>query len=89
MTAARHAAGTTPSSGTRSVSAHELCVLAALRDAIRRREVWVVGASRWRDPESDLPADFEVNRDEHYAAIRAPLDATQFISELKGRSDTA
>ncbi len=68
---------------------YELCVLAALRDAIRRREVWVVGAGRWRDPESDLPADFEVNRDEHYAAIRAPLDATQFTSELKRRLDSA
>lgn len=26
---------------------YELCVLRALREAIRRREVWVVGAHRW------------------------------------------
>lgn len=46
---------------------YELCALAALRDAIRRREVWIVGARRWLAPESDLPADFEEHRDLHYA----------------------
>lgn len=34
---------------------YELCVLVALRDAVRRREIWVVGANRWRNPEDDLP----------------------------------
>jgi len=29
---------------------YELCVLRALRDGIRRREVWVLGAGRWRKP---------------------------------------
>ncbi|MEU0664190.1 hypothetical protein ABZ523_34940, partial [Streptomyces lavendulocolor] len=52
---------------------YELCVLVALRDALRRREIWVVGASRWRNPEDDLPAGFEDNRDVHYAALRRPL----------------
>ncbi|GAA2536572.1 MULTISPECIES: hypothetical protein [Streptomyces] len=46
---------------------YELCVLVSLRDALRRREIWVVGANRWRNPEDDLPADFEDNRDVHYA----------------------
>ena len=68
---------------------YELCVLVALRDAIRRREVWVAGAGRWRDPEADLPTDFEVNREAHYAAIRAPLDPTAFIADLKARLDGA
>ncbi|MFI5689573.1 Tn3 family transposase [Streptomyces sp. NPDC051636] len=31
----------------------------ALRDALRRREIWVPGANRWRNPEDDLPPDFE------------------------------
>jgi hypothetical protein len=64
---------------------YELCVLTALRDALRRREIWIVGAARWRDPETDLPPDFEVNRDVHYAAIRKPLDATAFVDELRRR----
>nr|WTB12019.1 DUF4158 domain-containing protein [Streptomyces antimycoticus] len=33
---------------------YELCVLVSLRDALRRREIWVVGANRWRNPEDDL-----------------------------------
>ena len=41
---------------------YELCVLRALRDAIRRREISVAGANRWRDPEDDLPADFDAKR---------------------------
>src|SRR5699024_3134925 len=38
---------------------YELCVLVSLREALRRREVYVAGANRWRNPEDDLPADFE------------------------------
>ena len=64
---------------------YELCVLRALREAIRRREVWVVGANRWGNPDHDLPADFEANRDIHYAAIRQPLDPKAFIAGLQRR----
>jgi Tn3 transposase DDE domain len=64
---------------------YELCVLRALRDALRRREIYVEGAQRWRDPDEDLPADFERNRDVHYAAIRKPRDPAAFIAELQQR----
>ncbi|WP_406416653.1 Tn3 family transposase [Streptomyces sp. NBC_00842] len=64
---------------------YELCVLVALRDALRRREIWVAGANRWRNPEDDLPPDFEDNRDVHYDAIRQPLDATAFTDALEKR----
>ncbi|MGW0753521.1 DUF4158 domain-containing protein [Streptomyces sp. NPDC002587] len=64
---------------------YELCVLVALRDALRRREIWVVGANRWRNPEDDLPADFEDNRDVHYAALGQPQDAGEFVAVLQGK----
>lgn len=64
---------------------YELCVLVALRDALRRREIRVVGASRWRNPEDDLPADLKGNRDVHYAAIRQPQDPEKFIEALQRR----
>ncbi len=67
----------------------ELCVLKALREALRRREVFVAGANRWRNPEEDLPADFALNRDVHYAALRQPLDATAFIADLQRRHAAA
>lgn len=64
---------------------YELCVLVALRDAVRRREIYVEGAARWRDPEDDLPGDFEATRAVHYAAIRQPLNPRVFIADLKKR----
>jgi hypothetical protein len=48
-------------------------VLVAVWDAIRRREVYVECAARRRNPEHDLPGDFEAKRTVHYAAIRQPL----------------
>ncbi len=64
---------------------YELSVLRALRDALRRREIYVSGAHRWRNPDEDLPADFDTNRDVHYAAIRQPRDASVFIADLQAR----
>jgi hypothetical protein len=51
---------------------------------LRCKEIWVVGADKWRDPDEDLPADFEAHRTAHYAALRKPLDATAFIDQLRG-----
>ncbi|WP_338145719.1 Tn3 family transposase [Streptomyces scabichelini] len=62
---------------------YELCVLVSLREALRRREIWVVGANRWRNPEDDLPQDFEDNRDVHYDAIQKPQDPAKFIAALQ------
>jgi hypothetical protein len=62
---------------------YELCVLVSLADALRRREIYVAGAVRWRNPEEDLPTDFEDNRDVHYHDLRQPLDAGEFIAGVK------
>ncbi|MEU7864555.1 hypothetical protein [Nonomuraea sp. NPDC049141] len=64
---------------------YELCVLIALREALRRREVYVQGAGRWKEPDEDLPGDFEDNRDVHYAALTKPIDTTAFVADLKQR----
>ena len=68
---------------------YELCVLVALRDALRRREIYVSGGNRWRNPEDDLPGDFDATREVHYAAIRQPLDPTEFIADLRRRMTEA
>ncbi|MET8006569.1 hypothetical protein [Nonomuraea glycinis] len=64
---------------------YELCVLVALRKAIRRREIWVEGGTIWRNPEADLPADFDDNRDVHYEALKKPRDPAAFIADLQRR----
>ncbi|WSY64894.1 Tn3 family transposase [Nocardia sp. NBC_00881] len=68
---------------------YELCVLVALRDALRRRESYVDGGQRWRNPEDDLPGDFDATREVHYAEIRKPLDPTEFIAGLEQRMNDA
>jgi TnpA family transposase len=62
---------------------YEMCTFQALRDRLRCKEIWVVGANSWRNPDEDLPQDFEAHRVEHYAKLRKPLDPTDFIDELR------
>jgi hypothetical protein len=38
---------------------YEVCTFQALRDQLRCKEIWVVGADKWRNPAEDLPTDFE------------------------------
>lgn len=68
---------------------YEVAVLEALREQLRCKEIWVVGANRYRNPDEDLPADFEVKRDEYYKALNLPLDADQFIAELQAEMRAA
>ena len=68
---------------------YELCTLIALRDALRRREIYVDGANRWRNPDDDLPGDFDTTREVHYAALRQPLDPTEFVNDLRQRMTDA
>jgi TnpA family transposase len=62
---------------------YEICVLQALRDKLRSKEIWVVGAKRYGNPEEDLPQDFEQNREVYYQALKQPLDAEAFITQLQ------
>src|SRR3954464_378731 len=62
---------------------YEICVLEALRDKLRCKEVWVVGANRYRNPDEDLPADFEAQRVPYYQALNLPLDPDRFITNLQ------
>ena len=62
---------------------YEICVLEALRERLRCKEIWVVGANRYRNPDEDLPADFEARRGAHYDALNLPLDPDRFIAGLR------
>ena len=62
---------------------YEICALEALRDKLRCKEVWVVGANRYRNPDDDVPADFEAQRTPYYQALNLPLEADRFIADLQ------
>jgi TnpA family transposase len=61
---------------------YEVVTFQALREQLRCKEIWVVGADSWRNPDEDLPQDFEQRRAENYRELRKPLDPTVFIADL-------
>ena len=62
---------------------YECGVFQTLRDKLRCKEIWVVGADKWRNPDEDLPADFEQRRSENYAKLRKPLDPKAFTGQMR------
>lgn len=68
---------------------YEISVLQALREHLRSKEIWVVGAKRYGNPESDLPKDFEVQRQVYYQALGQPTDAEAFITSLQQKMTLA
>lgn len=62
---------------------YEICALEALREQLRSKEIWVVGSNRYRNPDEDLPADFDTRRQEYYAALRLPLDGKTFVAGVQ------
>jgi TnpA family transposase len=62
---------------------YEVCVLRTLREKLRCKEIWVEGGNRYRNPEQDLPQDFDEKRQAYYQALHQPLEAEQFIEQLQ------
>lgn len=68
---------------------YEICVLRALRERLRCKEIWVRGADRFRNPDEDLPADFAAKRDKYYESLGQPLDPDGFVDAIKTSLATA
>lgn len=68
---------------------YEICVLRALRNALRCREIWVEGAWRYRNPDEDVPQDFEEKRTAYYEGLSLPMRSNDFISDLQVRMENA
>ena len=62
---------------------YELCILTQLRDRIRSKEIWVVGADRYRNPDDDLPKDFEIRRGAYYSGLNLTPDARAFTTGIR------
>lgn len=71
--------------GRLNVISYELCVLSQLRTRIRAKEIWIVGADRYRNPDDDLPKDFELRRDEYYARLNLPRNGQTFVADIRQR----
>jgi len=62
---------------------YEICLLSALRDRIRCKEIWIPGSNRYRNPDDDLPKDFNTNRSEYYSGLNLGLDAKDFVAKIQ------
>ncbi|MEX3556259.1 MAG: Tn3 family transposase, partial [Burkholderia gladioli] len=62
---------------------YEICVLQTLRERLQCKEIWVVGAQRYRNPDDDLPMDFAVKREAYYEALGLPMDVERFITDIQ------
>ncbi len=68
---------------------YEICALDALRDKLQCKEGWVAGANRYRNPDDDVPADFEAQRTPYYQALNLPLEADRFMADLQAETRQA
>lgn len=62
---------------------YEVAVLEGFREKLRCKTIWIDGAYRYRNPDDDLPLDWETNKEEYYSKLGLPLNALDFIEELK------
>lgn len=62
---------------------YEVAVLESLREKLRCKLIWIEGAYRYRNPDEDLPADWETCREACYLQLGLPLKASEFIKKLK------
>jgi TnpA family transposase len=62
---------------------YEVAVLELLREKLRCKLIWIEGAYRYRNPDDDLPTDWETCREACYLQLGLPLKASDFIKKLK------
>jgi TnpA family transposase len=68
---------------------YEICALRAARDQLRYREVWVPGSNRYRNPDEDLPRDFEAKREAYCQALVLPSEAAVFVEKIRRETTDA
>ncbi|MES9710886.1 Tn3 family transposase, partial [Bacillus safensis] len=61
---------------------YEIAVLQSLRTRLRCKEIWIEGADRYRNPDEDLPQDFEEHKEEYFQALKVPIDVEPFITDI-------
>lgn len=68
---------------------YEICLLQVLREKLRCKEIWVEGSDRYRNPDEDLPQDFNTNRAFYYKDLGITQDAGEFIDNIKSSLNQA
>jgi hypothetical protein len=62
---------------------YEVAILEVLREQLRCKLIWIEGAHRYRDPEEDLPPDWDTKAEDYYQLLGLPTDGAEFVKTLK------
>lgn len=62
---------------------YEMAIFEVLISKLIVKDVWVEGAYRYRDPDSDVPADFYENKETYFKELGLPLNPDDFIKPLQ------
>jgi hypothetical protein len=69
-------------------SAYELAILELLTEKLKYKLIWIEGTYRYRNPDEDLPKDWDTNREQYYQKLNLPLEADEFIKQLETKVHT-
>jgi TnpA family transposase len=69
--------------------AFEMALFEILETALSVKNIWVNLSFRYRNPQKDLPADFDENEDYYFDLLGLPKDVNVFIHNLKQRVDSS
>ena len=62
---------------------YEMAIFEVLSSKLTFKDVWVEGAYRYRDPDSDVPVDFYENKETYFKELDLPLNPDDFIKPLQ------
>lgn len=62
---------------------YELCLFQALRERLRCKEIWIEGSERYRNPDQDLPQDFDARRAHYYGLLGLLPSPDSFVEALQ------
>lgn len=68
---------------------YEVMVLNKLYDKLQCKAIWIEGAHRFRNPDEDMPKDFDQNEEYYFNLLNLPMDASAFTKDLKNEVDDA
>lgn len=62
---------------------YEMAVLELLHKQLNCKTIWIEGSYRYRNPDEDMPKDWNDRREYYYNEIKAKLNVDDFIKPLK------
>lgn len=68
---------------------YEYTIFKNLRESLKNKGAWLEGSLKYRNPEYDVPEDFDNNKDYYYNIINQSLSAQEFVDTLKTKLSKA